>query len=255
VDETVERIERARGALVTGAARGLARGIAVDLARAGYRLALTYRLGGTPPDATAAAVRAAGGEPVVIAADHAKPGETTRSVLAAEAALGEVDVLVHAVGPIVVRRFARCTLDDCNAMLDGNLRSAVEAAFAVLPGMRRRGYGRIVFFGMNGSHVTLPAVGMSLYGAAKAGVVTFARTLALEEAKGGITVNVVEPGDIRDKEIGRAGAREIPANNPTGRAGSWEDVAYAVRFLVSEEASFINGTTIAVNGGLVGPHE
>jgi 3-oxoacyl-[acyl-carrier protein] reductase len=255
VEETGECSERPRAALVTGAARGLARGIAVELARAGYRLAFTYRPGGTPPDATAGALRAAGTEPVVIAADHARAGETTRSVLAAETALGAVDVLVHAVGPIVVRPFARCTLDDYNAMLDANLRSAVEAAFAVLPGMRRRGYGRLVFFGMNGSNVTLPSAGMSLYGAAKAGVVTFARTLALEEAKGGITVNAVEPGDIRDKEIGRAGARELPANNPTGRAGSWEDVAYAVRFLVSEEASFINGTTIAVNGGLVEPHE
>ncbi|MGP6192460.1 MAG: SDR family NAD(P)-dependent oxidoreductase [Vulcanimicrobiaceae bacterium] len=240
---------------MTGAARGLARGVAVELARIGYRLAFTYRPGGTPPDATAAMVRAVGIEPVVIAADHAKSGETARSVEAAEAALGAVDVLVHAVGPIVVRRFARSTLDDYQAMLDGNLRSAVEAAFAVLPGMRERGYGRLVFFGMNGSHVTEPAVGMSLYGAAKAGVVTFARALALEEAKAGITVNVVEPGDIRDKEAGRAGSREIPANNPTGHAGSWEDIAYAVRFLVSEEASFINGSTIAVNGGLVGPHE
>ncbi|MFY9780005.1 MAG: SDR family oxidoreductase [Candidatus Baltobacteraceae bacterium] len=253
--EKAEPAGRARAALVTGAARGLARGIAVDLARAGYRLAFTCRPGGTPPDATEQAVRAAGTAPVVIAADHARPGETERSVQAAEAALGGLDVLVHAVGPIVVRRFARCTLHDYGAMLDANLRSAVEAAFAVLPGMRRRGYGRLVFFGMNGSHETRPALGMSLYGAAKAGVVAFARSLALEEARGGITVNVVEPGDIRDKEIGRAGAREIAANNPTGRAGSWEDVAYAVRFLVSEEASFINGVTISVNGGLVGPHE
>ncbi len=253
--ETDERGERPRAALITGAARGLARGIASDLARAGYRLAFTYRPAGTPPDVTAQAIRVAGTEPVVIAADHARAGETVRSVQAAEAALGKLDVLVHAVGPIVVRRFSRSTLDDYAAMLDGNLRSAVEAAFAVLPGMRRRGFGRLVFFGMNGSHETVPAPGMSLYGAAKAGVVAFARSLALEEAREGITVNVVEPGDIRDKEIDRAGARNVAANNPTGRAGSWEDVAYAVRFLVSEEASFINGVTISVNGGLVGPHE
>ena len=89
---------------------------------------------------------------------------------------------------------------------------------------------------MNGSHVTQPARLMSLYGAAKAGVVTFARTLALEEARHGITVNVIEPGDIRQKSQTRANERaRSPAGNPTGHAGSWEDVADAVRFVVRDE--------------------
>jgi 3-oxoacyl-[acyl-carrier protein] reductase len=244
-----------RNVLVTGAARGLARGIVVDLARAGYRVAFTYRADGTPPEETLRAVAAAGAQATAIAADHERPGETASAVRAAEAALGGLDVLVHAVGPIVVKRFVKATMDDCRAMLAGNFQSAVEAAFAVLPGMRERGFGRLVFFGMNGSHETLPARGMSLYGAAKAAVVAFARTLALEEAARGITVNVVEPGDIRNKEVDRAGARALPAENPTGHAGSWEDIAYAVRFLVSDDASFINGMTLGVNGGLVEPHE
>jgi 3-oxoacyl-[acyl-carrier protein] reductase len=246
---------QSRAVLITGAARGLARGIAADLAGSGYRVAFTYRPGGTPPDETIAAIRARGGDPVAIAADHSREGETGDAVRAARAALGPIDVLVHAVGPIVVRRFERSTLDDYRAMLDGNLRSAVEAAFAILPEMRERGFGRLVFFGMNGSHETLPAKGMSLYGAAKAAVVSFARTLAVEEAARGITVNLVEPGDIREKALDRAAAREVAANNPTGHAGSWQDIAYAVRFLISDEASFINGITIGVNGGLVGPHE
>ncbi len=246
-----------RRAFITGAASGLARGIAIDLARHGYRLAFTYRPDGTGPAETLAAIRTAGGgEATAIAADHSQPGETTRSVDAAATALGGgIDVYVHAVGPIVVKRFENSTPAMARAMLAGNFESAVEGAFAALPGMRSQGYGRLVYFGMNGTHLTLPARGMSLYGAAKAAVVTFARTLALEEAVRGITVNVVEPGDIRDKSADRAAARAIAANNPTGHAGSWEDVAYAVRFLVSDEASFINGMTIGVNGGLVEPHE
>jgi 3-oxoacyl-[acyl-carrier protein] reductase len=96
---------------------------------------------------------------------------------------------------------------------------------------------------------------MSIYGAAKAAVVAFARTLSVEEAALGITVNVIEPGDIRDKNADRAAAAQIPASNPTGHAGSWEDIAYAVRFLISPEASFINGQTIGVNGGLLAGHE
>ena len=136
---------------------------------------------------------------------------------AAEAARGPVDVLVHAVGPIVVKRFARCTPEDYRAMTEANLGSAVALAFAVLPGMRERRYGRLVFFGMNGSSATQPARGMALYGAAKAGVVTFARALALEEAANGITVNVIEPGDIRDKEAGPGGGAR--ASRRTTRPG------------------------------------
>lgn len=246
-----------RTVLITAAARGLARGVAIDLARAGYRVAFTFRTDGTPPDGTLAALRTAGGgrEALAIAADHGVSGDTEQAVRAAESAFGGLDIYIHSVGPIIVRSFAKSTMADYHALLAANLDSAVEGAFAALPGMRSRGFGRLVFFGMNGSHLTNPARNMSLYGAAKAGVVAFARTLALEEAAAGITVNVVEPGDIRDKEIDRAGAHTIPADNPTGHAGSWEDVAYAVRFFVSDDASFINGMTLGVNGGLVEPHE
>ena len=228
----------------------------MDLARHGYRVAFTYRSDGTSPEGTLAAIAATGAEPgIALVADHGVAGATEHSVAAGLERLGRIDAYIHAVGPIVVKRFERSTMADYRTMLAGNLESAVEGAFAVLPAMRARGSGRLVFFGMNGSHMTLPARGMSLYGAAKSGVVTFARTLALEEAANGITTNIVEPGDIRDKEADRAAASAIVATNPTGHAGSWEDIAYAVRFLVSEEASFVNGQTIGVNGGLVEPHE
>ena len=244
-------------AFVTAAASGLARGIAIDLARHGYDLALTYRPG-TSIDETLAAVRAvlgSDGRVETYAADHAERGQTKTAIDAALATFGKIDAYVHTVGPIVVKTFAKSTYDDARTMFAGNIASAIEGAAAVLPAMRERGFGRLVFFGMNGSHVTQPARGMSLYGAAKAAVVTFARTLALEEAALGITVNVIEPGDIRDKTADRATALHVTANNPTGHAGSWEDIGYAVRFLVSPEASFINGMTIGVNGGLVAAHE
>lgn len=244
-----------RPALVTGGARGLPRGVVCDLAAAGYRVAFTYRPAGTPPADTLAALRERGLEAVAIEADHAREGETARAVREAQQRLDGLDIVVHGVGPIVVRSFARSTPDDYRAMLDANLTSAVELAFAALPHMRERAFGRLVFFGMNGSSETRPARGMSLYGAAKAGVVAFARTLALEEARHGISVNVVEPGDIRDKEVDRAGAALVKASNPTGHSGSWEDVADAVRFLVADEAGFLNGVTLGVNGGLVEAHE
>ena len=244
-----------RVALVTGGASGLAQGICHDLARAGYRIAFTYRPGGTPPDATLGLVRPYDAAAAAIAEDLSEANGAIRLIEETQQRRGQVDVLVHAVGPIVVKPFARCGFDDYTRMIAGNLGSAVALAFAVLPAMRERGFGRLVFFGMNGSHVTAPARLMSLYGAAKAGVVTFARTLALEEAHRGITVNVIEPGDIRDKQAAREAARLIPANNPTGHAGSWEDIAAAVRFAIADDASYLNGMVIGVNGGLIEPHE
>lgn len=255
----VSSLEPGRGssrlALVTGAAAGLGRGIAGALAAAGYRIAFTYRQGGTPADATLALVRVHDPDAVAIAADFSDPAAAAAVVRSAEAARGPIDVLVHAVGPIVVKRFARSTPDDYRLMTEANFGSAVALAFAVLPGMRERRFGRIVLFGMNGSMVTQPARGMSLYGAAKAAVVTFARALALEEAANGITVNVIEPGDIRNKDVDRRRARALPANNPTGSAGSWEDVAAAVLFATADDNGFLNGMVIGVNGGLTGPHE
>ena len=244
-----------RHVLITGAAAGLAKGIAWAFARDGERMSFTYRAGGTPPDATLALLRPHDPDAVALAADFTAPGAAADVVRAAEAARGPVDVLVHAVGPIIVKRFARCTHDDYRALTEANLGSAVALAFAVLPGMRERRYGRLAFFGMNGSSRTQPARGMALYGAAKAGVVTFARALALEEAAHGISVNVIEPGDIRDKDADRAAARALAANNPTGHAGSWEDVAAAVRFATADENGFLNGMVLGVNGGLTGPHE
>jgi 3-oxoacyl-[acyl-carrier protein] reductase len=244
-----------RLALVTGAAAGLARGVALRLAERGDRVAFTYRPGGTPPDATLALLRPHDEDALALPADLARAEATAEVVRAAEAARGPIDVLVHAVGPIVVKRFARCTPEDYRAMVDGNLGSAVALAFAVLPGMRERKYGRLVFFGMNGSSVTQPARGMVLYGAAKAGVVTFARALALEEAANGITVNVIEPGDIRDKTADRTAAAGLPANNPTGHAGSWEDIAAAVLFATDAGNGFLNGMVLGVNGGSPEPHE
>ena len=244
-----------RVALVTGGAGGLAQGICLALARAGYRIAFTYRPGGTPPPASLDLIRPFDPEVLAIGEDLASPAGAVRAVDEAERRRGPVDILVHTVGPIVVKSFEHSEFDDYTRMIEGNVASSVALAFAALPGMRKRGFGRLVFFGMNGSHVTQPARLMALYGAAKSAVVTFARTLALEEAKYGITVNVIEPGDIRDKVADRRTARERIANNPTGRPGSWEDIAAAVRFAIADDAFYLNGMVLSVNGGLVEPHE
>jgi 3-oxoacyl-[acyl-carrier protein] reductase len=240
--------------LITAAAAGLAQRVAVTLAQDGHDVVFTYRPDGTPPDATVDLIRAAGKEA------HAFPVEFLGDEEAVTASLRDalkqpVDALVNAVGPMVIRRFERSTESDYREMIDGNLRSAVITARLVLPPMRERGFGRLIFFGMNGSSVTRPARGLSLHLAAKAAVVAFARTLALEEAKRGITVNVIEPGDIRQKTISREEALNMEAANPRGRPGTADDIASAVRFFLDPKNDFINGAVLAVSGGLIDPYE
>jgi 3-oxoacyl-[acyl-carrier protein] reductase len=239
-----------RRALVTGAGSGLAAAIAPALARDGFScVAITYR--STPPDATLEAIRSAGATTAARRIDFLDDAPVVEAALAQTVEKhGPFDTLVHAVGPLIVKRFERATLDEYRQMIDGNLRSAVLAVRATLPAMRAAGFGRIVLFGMLGSGETRPFRGFSLYQAAKSGLVAFARCLAIEEARRGITVNVVSPGDIRDKTLARAQARERPARNPRGRAGSAEDVVDAVRFFVAVERDFITGAVLEVTGGL-----
>ncbi|MGH7737585.1 MAG: SDR family NAD(P)-dependent oxidoreductase [Candidatus Tyrphobacter sp.] len=241
---------RSRRALVTAAASGLAAGIAAALARDDFaRVAITYRT--TPPQATLAAIRSAGAEASAYRVDFSRAQPEVAAALdEIVASAGPFDTLVHCVGPIVVKRFASLDADECREMIAGNLESAIIAARAVLPAMREARFGRIVFFGANGSSETRPARGFTVYGAAKSGVTAFARALALEEARSAITVNVVEPGHIRDTSLTRERAATLPAENPRGRPGSFEDVADVVRFLAARERDFVTGAVVGVTGGL-----
>ncbi|MBV8636591.1 MAG: SDR family oxidoreductase [Candidatus Eremiobacteraeota bacterium] len=235
---------------MTGAASGIAAGIAVALARDGFeRVAITYRT--TPPDRTLREIEAAGAQAPAARVDFsASEGEVIAALDELVQMHGPFDTLVHGVGPMVVKRFERLTMDDYREMFDGNVRSAVLAARAVLPAMREAHFGRIVVFGMNGSSETRPFRGFTLHQAAKSAVVAFARCLAVEEAARNITVNVIEPGHIRHKDVEREEALTMTSPAPRGRAGSFEDVADVVRFLVAQERDYVTGAVIAVTGGL-----
>ncbi|HZZ00919.1 MAG TPA: SDR family oxidoreductase [Candidatus Baltobacteraceae bacterium] len=239
-----------RRALVTGAAGGLAAGIASVLARDGFeRITITYR--NASPEATLAAIASTGTAGAAARIDFSASEREIEDALASVAAEhGPFDTLVHAVGPIVIKRFSNLTASDYREIFDGNVRSAVLTAHAVLPAMREARFGRIVYFGSLGANETRPYRGFSFYQAAKSALVAFARCLAVEEAHHGITVNVVVPGDIRQKSLSREAAREITAPNPLGRAGSYEDVADAVRFLIAPERDFVTGAVLDVTGGL-----
>ncbi len=239
-----------RRALVTGAAGGLAAGVAAALPPDGFeRVAITYRT--TSPAQTLKAIEAAGARADAARINFLDDEATVSGALEKLVRdCGPFDTLIHGVGPLIVKRFERLTPDDYRETFDGNVRSAILSTRAVIDGMRVAKFGRIVFFAMLGSNQTSPFRGFSFYQAAKSALVAFARCLAIEEARHGITVNVVVPGDIRDKSLARGPALGRTAANPRGRPGSYEDVSDAVRFLVARDRDFVTGTVLDVTGGL-----
>jgi 3-oxoacyl-[acyl-carrier protein] reductase len=242
-----------RTALVTGSASGLMRGVCVALGRRGYAIAANYRSPRTSAEETVRAVRAAGGRVEAFQADVSHPDEAAALVASAQRTLGGVDVLVCGAGPMLVKDVDNTSLEEYRSMVEGNLGSVFYCVKAALPQMRDRHFGRIITFGMTGSDVTAGWRHLAPYAAAKSAVVAFTRSLALEEGPSGITCNVINVGDIRDKDADRAAVlQRRDYRNPMMRPGSWEDVGDAVAYLASDEASFVTGSVLSVNGGWQG---
>jgi acetoacetyl-CoA reductase len=235
----------ARVAVVTGGTRGIGRAISVALNNASYRVAANY--GGN--DQAAQSFNAETGIPV-FKFDVSDFNACTQGIKAIEAALGPVDILVNNAGITRDTTMHRMSHDQWNAVIQTNLTSCFNTARAVVDGMRSRGFGRIVNIGsINGQ---AGQYGQVNYAAAKSGIHGFTKALAQEGAARGITVNAVAPGYV-DTEMVRAVPpdvlEKIIARIPVGRLGKAEDIARTVLFLVADEADFITGSTLSVNGG------
>jgi acetoacetyl-CoA reductase len=235
----------ARVAVVTGGTRGIGRAVSVALKNADYRVAATY--GGN--DRAAQQFNDETRIPVFKfdVADFTGCAEGVKKI---EAELGPIEVLVNNAGITRDSTMHRMSCDQWDEVIHTNLSSCFNMSRAVIEGMRVRGFGRIVNIGsINGQ---AGQYGQVNYAAAKSGIHGFTKALAQEAAGRGITVNAVAPGYV-DTEMVRAVPAEvlekIIARIPVGRLGKAEDIARTVLFLVADDADFITGSTLSVNGG------
>lgn len=242
-------------ALITGSAKGLGKRTALTLAEQGCHVALNYVHSESDALLLRSSIEAKGVKCIAVQADISKREDITGLADEVQRQLGTVDILVNNAGPFIRERkmFADYTDADILAMIDGNLVGTILLDHLILPGMRSKGWGRIIHFGFGHAAESRAWPYRAVYAAAKTGLVSFTKTLAVEEASNGITVNMVCPGDIRgrNKEILISEAREISdGDTPLGRTGSGEDIARVIAFLCDVDSDFITGNIMDISGGL-----
>ena len=234
-----------RVALVTGASRGIGRAVALALAAAGADVVVNYRERAPDAAAVATAIRALGRRALAIAADVADGEAVARMVSRAEAELGPVAILVNNAGIALPRGIDELTEAEFDRTIAVNLKSAFLCTQAVLPGMRARGWGRVVNIS-SGAARGSGVIGVH-YNASKAGMEGLTRGYAARLAQAGITVNAVAPSLIETEMI--QGGREAYAKKvPMGRLGTPEEVAQAVLMVAGN--AYMTGQTVALSGGL-----
>jgi 3-oxoacyl-[acyl-carrier protein] reductase len=241
-----------KSAIVTGASRGIGRAIAIDLAKRGASVVVNYFSSEAAAHDVVGAITQAGGKAIAARADVSKADESAALIKACIDAYGKIDILVNNAGTTRDTLLMTMSEADWDHVISADLKSVFNCSkAAVKPMIRARG-GRIIniasVVGLSGQG------GQTNYAAAKAGVIAFTKSLAKEVGSRSTTVNCVAPGYIPTdltRTLPDENKQTITKMTPLGRFGTPEEVAYAVSFLAGDEASFITGATLSVDGGLV----
>lgn len=238
-------------ALVTGASRGIGRAIAVKLASLGAKVVVNYRSNRAAAEQVVQQIQELGGEAIAVQADVSIYEEAQRLIQSALDHFGRLDILVNNAGTTRDTLLARMSEEDWDVVINTNLKGAFNCTKAAQRAMIKQRYGRIVNITSIAGLAGNP--GQANYAAAKAGLVGFTKALAKELGSRNITVNAVAPGYV-PTDLTATLPPELVAKGiemtPLGRPGTPEDIANAVAFLVSDEASYITGQVLSVDGGL-----
>jgi 3-oxoacyl-[acyl-carrier protein] reductase len=235
-------------AIVTGGSRGIGRAIAVDLAAHGYRMVITYKANDEAAAETLRLIREAGGQGEAVKFDVGNAAEAEGAVNDLVGRLERIDVLVNNAGVTADGLFLMMPRRDWNAVIDTTLHGFFNMTKPVLRKMLRRKSGSIV--SLSSVSALVGNRGQANYAAAKAGLIAASRVLSFEVARLGVRVNVVAPGLVDTDMIRDAPMEHIKQMIPMGRIGRPEEVAKVIRFLCSDDASYITGQVISVNGGM-----
>jgi 3-oxoacyl-[acyl-carrier protein] reductase len=236
-------------ALVTGGGRGIGRAIGLELAKSGYDIVLTFRADRIAAEETVEQIHQAGARGEAICFDVADREETEKQIEALFTRQESVDVLVNNAGETADSLFALMSFEEWKRVLDTSLQGFFNVTKPVLKRMISKRKGSIVT--LSSVSARIGHRGQTNYAAAKAGLEGACRSLASEVARLGIRVNVVAPGLIATEMLQGLPVAMIKQIIPMGRTGLPEEVAKVVRFLCSDEASYITGQVIAVNGGMI----
>jgi 3-oxoacyl-[acyl-carrier protein] reductase len=238
-------------AIVTGASRGIGRGIALELARRGAAVVVNYHASTQAAEEVVAQIAGGGGRAIPFQADVSSEEQVEALFKAASAEFGKVDILVNNAGITRDNLIMLMKADDFDSVIQSNLRSAWLCCKVAVRAMMRKRYGRIV--NVTSISGLVGQAGQTNYSASKAGIIGLTKALAREVASRGITVNAVAPGFVLTdltRDLPEELTRQLNTLIPLGRWGEIGDVARAVAFLASEDAAYITGHVLNVDGGM-----
>ncbi len=243
-----------RVAIITGGSRGIGKAITRRFSAEGARVVVNYKESAGLAENIVNEIRSAGGEAIAVQADVSQRAQTDHLRDVTLDAFGQIDVLISNAGIIIDKPYIESTEEDWNATMDSNLRGFFNVTQSVLPHMIERKYGRVIATGSIINEVAdFGGNKYSVCTASKGGILNMMHPIAAEMARHGITVNSVSPGYIATEmlgEINAEGLEEALRLVPMRRYGKPEEIAAAMAFLASDDAAYITGQTIRVNGGM-----